>query len=76
MLLSKAQHGRAAQRILVSLAQHHFFLFWQVLEEASDSTVEFIHLLWDTGSWYGAATWQPPWIFHEFPLTWTLPVCW
>eukprot|EP00913_Durusdinium_trenchii_P017773 g16700.t1 len=25
-----------------------------VLEEASDSTVEFIHLLWDTGSWYGA----------------------
>jgi hypothetical protein len=30
----------------------------EVLEHASDSTIEFIYLLGDTGSWLGAATWQ------------------
>lgn len=34
-------------------------LHWmEVLEDASDSTIEFIHLLGDTGSWLGAATWN------------------
>ena len=30
----------------------------EVLEDASDSTIKFIHLLGDTGSWLGAATWN------------------
>ncbi|CAK9083967.1 Probable ATP-dependent RNA helicase spindle-E [Durusdinium trenchii] len=42
----RRKHEELKRRVLAEIA-------W-VLEEASDSTVEFIHLLWDTGSWYGA----------------------